>query len=362
MSAVTFRFRVERRNFVLDVSMAIPGAGITCILGPSGCGKTTLLRCIAGLDRPAGGYCAVNGEVWHDDAAAVFVPTHRRALGYVFQEPSLFDHLSVRRNIEYGWKRVPADARRIGIDQAVEWLGLGTLMDRGPGGLSGGEKQRVAIARALVTSPNLLLMDEPLSALDEESRDEILPYLTRLHRELSMPIVYVSHNLREVGRLADYLVCMEVGRVTEAGPAAALLESRIRGTWSAASETGFLHATVLSHDEAYHLSAADSPFGVLRVPRVDAKVGEVVRLHIGARDVSIGLHEERDSSMLNQVHAVVVEVAERDLGQMMLTLAPVAAQDGPRLFAMITTKSFDDLHLARGMPVVARIKSVNLGP
>ncbi|HIP53448.1 MAG TPA: molybdenum ABC transporter ATP-binding protein, partial [Chromatiales bacterium] len=209
--SIDIRFCIARGDFVLDVDTVFPGKGVTAIFGPSGCGKTTLLRAIAGLERDPNGYCQVGEHLWQKKA--MFLPAHRRSLGYVFQEASLFPHLSVRRNLEYGFKRVPKNQRRVTLEEATALLGLGNLLARRPLGLSGGERQRVAIGRALLTSPRLLLMDEPLAALDQASKREILPYLERLHDELAMPLLYVSHAADEVARLADHLVLLDNGCV-----------------------------------------------------------------------------------------------------------------------------------------------------
>ena len=205
------RLALPRRGFTLDVALALPQTGVTALFGPSGCGKTTVLRALAGLERAAG-RVALGAEVWQDDAAGRFVPTHERAIGYVIQEAALFPHLDVRRNLAYGLKRIAPGERRIALDQVVELLGITHLLERRPDTLSGGERQRVAIARALATSPKLLLMDEPLAALDAKRKAEVLPYLDRLHAELGIPIVYVSHAIDEVARLADHLVLMDAGR------------------------------------------------------------------------------------------------------------------------------------------------------
>ena len=212
------RFRVARENFTLDVDLHLPDRGITALFGPSGCGKTTLLRAIAGLERAPGGRLVVSGEPWQD--ADIFIPPHRRALGYVFQETCLFPHLSVRRNLEYGMKRVPENERTLHWDEVIDWLGLAPLIRQQPHQLSGGQRQRVAIGRALLSSPRLLLMDEPLAALDASARAEILPYLDQLHQRLAIPVLYVSHAVEEVARLADHLLCLEAGRVAWQGAAA----------------------------------------------------------------------------------------------------------------------------------------------
>jgi molybdate transport system ATP-binding protein len=200
--SIEARFQQTFHGFTLDVDLTLPGRGVTALFGPSGCGKSTLLRCIAGLTAAPSGRCVVNGEVWQDGAQAL--PTHQRPLGYVFQEPQLFAHLSVRANLQYGRSRATAAQQRVEWDRAIGLLGIGHLLERRTAGLSGGERQRIAIARALLTSPRLLLMDEPLAALDLARKNEFMPYLERLHRELDIPVIYVSHAPDEVARLAMF--------------------------------------------------------------------------------------------------------------------------------------------------------------
>ncbi|WP_141934346.1 molybdenum ABC transporter ATP-binding protein [Bradyrhizobium sp. UNPA324] len=214
-------FRGRLGNFTLDAELSVPATGVTAIFGPSGCGKTTVARCIAGLQRMADGFCAVDGEAWQDRQS--FRPVHRRPIGYVFQEASLFPHLSVRRNLLFGAPKA-ADAQ-IAFDEVVELLGLAALLDRSPYGLSGGERQRVAIGRALLSQPKLLLMDEPLAALDHATRNEILPFLERVHERLSLPVLYISHDMTEIERFADHLVLMEQGRVIGIGPLQSLRQA-----------------------------------------------------------------------------------------------------------------------------------------
>ena len=208
MPTIDARFQLDWPGFRLDVDVQLPAKGVTALFGHSGSGKTTLLRCIAGLERPPLGRLSFKGALWQDQE--VWVPTHRRPLGYVFQEASLFPHLSVMNNLRYGQKRSQA-AQRIALDHAIELLGIGSLLERKPDLLSGGERQRVGIARALAVSPEILLMDEPLAALDLKRKQEILPYLERLHDELEIPVLYVSHSPDEVARLADNLVVLESG-------------------------------------------------------------------------------------------------------------------------------------------------------
>ena len=224
-STIQARFRIAYPGFAVEADLNLPGKGISALFGHSGSGKTTLLRAIAGLERHPGGYLAVNGEVWQDQRT--FLPTHQRPLGYVFQEASLFPHLTVRRNLEFGQKRaragVGAAERHADLEQTAELLGIGPLLERLPEGLSGGERQRAAIARALLTRPRLLLMDEPLAALDFQRKAEILPYLERLHDELDIPVLYVSHSPDDVARLADHLVLLQDGQVAASGPLSATL-------------------------------------------------------------------------------------------------------------------------------------------
>lgn len=213
---IEIAIRLLRGDFALDCELQLPPSGITAIYGDSGSGKTTLLRSVAGLERGTG-RVAINGEVWQDDDRACFLPTCERSAGYVTQESTLFPHLDVRGNLEYGWKRTPHSQRRVQFDDAVALMGLGSLLMRDTATLSGGEQQRVAIARALLGSPKLLMMDEPLSGLDARRKSEVLPYLSRLQLELEMPVLYVSHMLGEVERLASHMVLMEAGRVVAAG-------------------------------------------------------------------------------------------------------------------------------------------------
>ncbi|MFP5409239.1 MAG: molybdenum ABC transporter ATP-binding protein, partial [Gammaproteobacteria bacterium] len=316
---IAARFRVARNNFTLDVDLRFPDRGVTALFGPSGCGKTTLLRAIAGLERTPGGRLVVSGEPWQD--AHIFIPPHRRALGYVFQEASLFPHLSVRGNLEYGWKRVPAAERRIGFDDVVGWLGLETLLAQRPQHLSGGQRQRVAIGRALLASPRLLLMDEPLSALDAASRADILPYLERLHRQLELPIIYVSHALDEVARLADTLLLIEAGKITYQGPLADGL-TRLDLPLAHRDTAGTVIDTrVVSHDAAFQLTQVSHGNLTLSLPGLHAAPGQPLRVRIAARDVSLALAPPSQTSILNLLPARVVDIADDAPGQVLVRLA-----------------------------------------
>lgn len=355
MNGIRASFKLQLESFALDVSFSVPNRGVTALFGPSGSGKTTLLRCIAGLER-ASGSLHINGDVWQDDTK--FVATHRRPLGYVFQEASLFPHLSVRANLEYGLKRIPPSKRKVPLEQVVEWLGLNHLVDRGdPAKLSGGERQRVAIGRALLTSPRLLLMDEPLSALDTASKQEILPYLQRLHGELKIPVLYVSHALDEVARLADHLVLLENGRVIAGG---ALNETLARLDLPIAhlDDAGaVIEAQVAQHDAAYHLTRLDFPGGVLWVGKVDQPFGSRVRARVLARDVSIATQPPQGSSINNILDARIAEISDEGPGKVNVRLMIGPSQV---LLSRITRRSRDHLGLVVGMEVYAQVKSVVL--
>ena len=356
---VAVRAKVERGSaFTLDVDLQLPGRGITALFGPSGCGKTTLLRAVAGLVRPAPGRVVANGDVWQDDAAGVWRPTHRRPLGVVFQEASLFDHLNVQRNLDFGRRRVPASERRVSLEQAIDLLGIAPLLQRNPASLSGGERQRVAIARALATSPRLLLMDEPLAALDAARKAELLPYFERLQRELDMPVLYVTHSLDEVARLASEVVLMQAGRTVAQGPTAQLMTRMDLSLSQRDSASALIEGTLESVDAAYGLLQVRFAGGVLQCvqaagapPRTP---GQRLRLRVQARDVSVALKAATDTSILNVLPATVNAIAQDGPAQSLLSLDV----GGCTLLARITRKSADALQLAAGQAVFAQIKGV----
>ncbi|KRC33328.1 MULTISPECIES: molybdenum ABC transporter ATP-binding protein [unclassified Acidovorax] len=342
-------------GFTLDVDLQLPGRGVTALFGPSGCGKTTCLRAIAGLARAEPGRVVVNGEVWQDDGQRIWRPTHQRALGYVFQEASLFEHLSVRGNIDYGRKRTPRERPTVALDQAVDLLGIAHLMDRRPHALSGGERQRVAMARSLATGPRVLLMDEPLAALDGERKAEVLPYLERLHQALDIPVLYVSHAIDEVARLAAHMVLMQDGRVLASGRTEDMLVRLDLPLAHGDAAASVVEGTVLRHDAADHITTVQFAGGQLLLASATARpAGEPVRLRIQARDVSLTLAEQVDTSILNILPATVVQVSEDSPGQCM-----VALDAGPtRLLARVTQRSAVALALEPGQRVYAQVKGV----
>ncbi len=350
------RCRIDHPGFALDVDLAFPTRGITALYGPSGSGKTTLLRALAGLEKPAGGdssCIAFLGNIWQD--RNTFLPAHRRPIGYVFQEASLFAHLSVAGNLDYAARR--AATNDIDRTVIVALLGIDHLLPRAVTHLSGGERQRVAIARALLASPQLLLLDEPLAALDTQRKREILPYLERLHEELSIPMIYVSHAADEVARLADHLVVLEQGRVVAEGPLAATL-ARLDLPLARDDEAGVvIEAVVALHDERYHLTRLDFPGGQLLVSRLDLAPRRKARVRIRARDVSIALQAPEQSSILNRFPGTVVEQAmTNDAANVMLRIDV----GGTPMLARITQYSCDRLGIDIGQSVWLQVKSVAL--
>lgn len=349
------RFQLKRPSFTLDVALDLPGQGVTALFGPSGSGKTSCLRLIAGLTRSDPGGQAtlcVNGEVWQDERTKVFVPVHQRALGYVFQDAPLFSHLNVAQNIGFGRARIPEKERRVSLDQAVALLGLGALMGRTPATLSGGERQRVAIARALASSPRLLLMDEPLAALDAARKAEILPYLAALHTELGIPILYVSHALDEVARLADHLVLLEAGHVVAAGATQALLVRLDLPLAHGDGAGAVITATVQSQHPEDYLSTVQFEGGSLLIPQLKAATGQTVRLRVLARDVSLTLSRPSGTSILNILPATVTALSADSPGQTMVSLR----LGGTPLLARISQRSAQALSLQPGLTLFAQIK------
>ncbi len=357
MGGIRAEIKSTLGEFVLDVSLDIPARGITALFGHSGSGKTSLLRAVAGLQSFEGSLM-VEGEAWQQGRN--ILPLHKRPIGYVFQEASLFHHLSVRENLLFGFKRIPKKSRQLSLQQVVEWLGLEPLLKRRPQHLSGGERQRVAIGRALLTSPKLLLMDEPLSALDDQSKRDILPYLERLHDYLPIPVLYVSHSLTEVARLADHMVWLKKGRVVDSGSVQSMLSKMELALSHGDEAAAVLDTMVAGHDEKYFLTALDCRFGRLWVKAMERRLGESVRVRIPARDVSLSLEEETRSSILNIWRAEVVDIAVADPGQVLVKLCcPERIGEQP-LLARITVKSHDRLGLRIGLQLYARIKSVGL--
>lgn len=353
--AIKLRVRLPRQDFLLDVDVSLPGRGITAIAGPSGSGKTTLLRCVAGLERAQDARVRVAGETWQDSGAGVFLPTWQRPLGYVFQEASLFDHLDVRANLAFGQER--SGGKAADLQDLLTLLGISQLLDRRPHQLSGGERQRVAIARALATQPRILLLDEPLAAVDYARRREILPWLEKLRDELRIPMLYVTHSGDEVARLADHLLLLDDGKVRAAGPLAETL-ARIDLPAIPGEEAGaLLHATIGERDARWQLARVNFDGGALWVADAGLAAGHAVRVRVLARDVSLALVPPERSSIQNVLACTVRAIAPGAHGSQAVVQL---ACGGSLLLARITARAVDALALSEGMPVWAQVKSAAL--
>ncbi|WP_426620104.1 molybdenum ABC transporter ATP-binding protein [Pseudomonas rustica] len=351
------RLKIAYSGFSLDVHLHLPGRGVSALYGHSGSGKTTCLRCIAGLERAEQGFVQINDEIWQDSDNGIFVPPHKRALGYVFQEASLFPHLSVLANLQFGLKRIAKSQRRVDLAQATELLGIGHLLERHPQHLSGGERQRVGIARALLTSPKLLLMDEPLAALDSQRKSEILPYLQRLHDELDIPVLYVSHAQDEVARLADHLVLLSDGKALASGPIGETL-ARLDLPMAMGDDAGvIIEGQVSAYDAQYQLLSLQLPATdmSIRVTHEPMAVGQALRCKVHARDISLALHNDASSSILNRLPVTVVSEQAADNAAHVLIRLDAG---GTPLLARITRYSRDHLDIHPGQQLWAQIKAV----
>lgn len=343
-------------GFRLDASLSCETSGVVALFGRSGAGKTSLVNMIAGLLSPDRGRIAINGTVLYDAARGIDLKPERRRLGYVFQEGRLFPHLSVRSNLLYGYRRIAADERRVVPDQVIALLGLERLLDRRPHDLSGGEKQRVALGRALLANPRLLLMDEPLAALDGARKDEVLSFIERLRDDLAVPIVYVTHAMPEIVRLADTMVLVSDGRVEAVGTVDELtsrLDLRpLTGRYEAGAA---LTAHVAGQDEAFGLTLLDIPGARLTVSRLDLTTGTELRVRVRARDVGLALTPPADTSFLNVVPCTLRDIGQEDGPQVDLRLE---TDGGAAIWARITRRSLENLGLAPGVRVHALIKAV----
>ncbi len=359
MSRLDARFYIDYPGFRFDVACAVPTEGTVAVFGPSGSGKTTLLRCIAGLTRASSGFLKFDQTIWQDDAHKIFLPVEQRHVGVVFQEGRLFPHLTVTQNLRYGMKRSAPSQRRIEFDHVSELLDLEPLLQRRVYHLSGGEQQRVAIGRALLTSPQLLLMDEPLASLDQQRKKEIVPFIQRLNQELKIPVLYVSHDLNEILQLANYTVLLKDGKVVATGPIQevfarldlpGLVESNMVGA--------VLETRIAGHEPQFGLTRVEFFGQSLFLPQQTLPIGAPLRVQILSRDVSLVLGPTPvTSSVLNTLEATIVEISESPGDQYAVE---VKLDVGCPLLAMITRKSFHQLHLQLGQKVHASFKAVAL--
>ena len=349
------QLRLTRAEFELSLDLSFPEKGITVLCGPSGSGKTTVLRCVAGLERASHGVVAIAGQTWQDSNLSVFTPTWQRPLGYVFQEASLFEHLDVKENLEFGLKRIRSVSAKKSLDDSIDLLGIRALLTRRPDALSGGERQRVAIARALATQPRLLLLDEPLSALDVARRQEILPWLEKIRDELGTPMLYVTHSADEIVRLADHLVVMDHGQVTIAGPTAMVLASVNSPVMIAEDVSVLLNARITDRDAQWNLLRVEFDGASLWAGDNGMPLHTQVKVRVLARDVSLTSEEPQGTSIQNHLHGLVESVAQDTHPSQAL----VRVKCGNTLIvARVTRKAVAALDLFVGAPVWAQVKAV----
>ena len=357
MELLQAKFKMDYPGFNLDVELNLPAKGVTVVFGPSGSGKTTLLRCLSGLERAPSGFLKLADQVWQDEKT--FLPIQDRKIGMVFQDSRLFPHLSIRENLVYGYQRtLPAD-RKLQLDEVVQILDLEHLLQRRPEKLSGGEKQRVAIGRALLTSPKLLLMDEPLASLDMQLKAEIIPFVKRIEDEFQTPIIYVTHSMNEVLQLVDTMVIMKSGKVANSGPVEEVFSDvQLREAVGDEQLGAVLETSVAEHDEGFGLTRLDFMGQSLYVPRQDIPVGKSLRVHIHSKDVSLstGLPQGA-SSVLNILQARVKKVGAIDPEGYSVDIELDA---GRPILATITRKSLANLDLKSGQTIYASIKAIKM--
>jgi molybdate transport system ATP-binding protein len=343
------------RTIAFDV--ALPALGVTALFGPSGAGKTSCLRMIAGLDRLATGTLSFGGRTWCDSARRIFVPPHKRRIGYVTQEAGLFEHLDVAGNLDFAFRRAGRLAH-LGRDELIDRFGLRALLARHVGALSGGERQRVAIVRALLSDPALLLLDEPLSGLDGAAREDLLGLLETLHARLATPMIYVSHAIDEVARLADHLVLLEAGRVVAQGPLNATVTRMDLPPALLEAAGAVVEGLVAGHDDEDHLTELGFAGGTLLLPRNRARVGDSLRCRIAARDVVLTEERQTGSSALNQLRCRIVAIGDADHPSQCLVQLDAG---GTTLLARVTRRSERVLELSPGKLIWAQVKAVALG-
>lgn len=356
MTEIEVDVRIAFGGFDLQINHSMPVDGIVGLFGPSGCGKSTLLRIISGLERNAQGQIRFDGEVWQDDARGIFVAPHKRGVGYVFQDVRLFPHLTVAGNLRYADKRSRQLDSAIDMEGVVAALDLAPLMNRRTHSLSGGERQRVAIGRTLLTRPRLLLMDEPLAALDIKRKAEILPHIERLPQAFRIPIIYVTHSIDEVARLAERMLVLANGRKVTYGPVAESLERLDLQPVAGRFEAGVvLTARVTRHDLTYRLTHLDHHGKEIVMPMADVAVGSDVRLRIRARDVALATKAPENISIRNILPGAIAEIVEEPGTAFAETLVDIG---GAKIRARVTRSAVAALALTPGKPVFVLFKSI----
>lgn len=343
-------------NFSLDVDLKLPNSGVSALFGPSGSGKTTLLRCIAGLEQNNQSNINLNGEIWQSGTKSKSMPAHKRPIGFVFQEANLFPHLSAKDNLQFAIKRADQTQPTVSYAEVIRLMNIEAILSQYPAQLSGGERQRVAMARALLIQPKLLLMDEPLSALDDALKQEILPYLEQLCHRANIPIIYVSHSLDEVIRLADYMVVLDKGRVIEEGKTQTLL-GKLGTSFSRHQDASVVISGVVTQQEPeWGLSWLNFGNQTIAFKQGNEKIGDSVRIRIQSKDVSLSLSKQDDSSILNRL-SVLIDDMEKDPKDPSMVMVRLLAET-TSILAKITTLSAHNLKLEKGQTIIAQIKSV----
>ncbi|MFP6637470.1 MAG: molybdenum ABC transporter ATP-binding protein [Nitrospinaceae bacterium] len=351
------KFKITYPEFSLNVDLNLPAKGVTVVFGPSGSGKSTLLRCLSGLERAPSGFLKLADQVWQDEG--IFIPIHQRKIGSVFQESRLFPHLNIQGNLLYGYQRTPLVERNLHLDEVVQVLGLGNLLKRYPEKLSGGERQRVAIGRALLTSPNLLLMDEPLASLDMQRKAEIIPFIKKIEDEFETPIIYVTHSMNEVLQLVDTMVILNSGKVVNWGPVEEVFSDvQLRDAVGDGQLGAVLETTVSEHDDEFGLTRLDFMGQALSVPKQNIPMGKKLRVHIHSKDVSLATAAPvGTTSVLNILKAKVGKIGAIDPNGYSVDIELDA---GRPILATITRKSLSNLNLQIGQPVFAHIKAIKM--
>lgn len=350
------KFNLKRDSFSLQSEFELEHIGITALFGKSGCGKTTLIRSIAGLEAEVSGHCEYNDRLWHSDQESIFIPAHKRNIGFVFQNAYLFPHMSVKNNLFYSQRHKSNMENVLNQDTVIKMLNLEPLLNRSTLKLSGGEIQRVAIGRALLSNPDLLLMDEPLSALDRSGKEEILEYIECLYRELNIPVIFISHTIEEVARLAENILYMDKGRIEAQGKINEVFTRLNLPLAHEPSASAIIDATVKHHDEDYSLTELEFEDQTIRIPSVKKNIGEHVKVLVHARDVSLVLTPPEMTSILNTFPVIIDDIQEEGQAQATIKLK-LGTQS---LLARITRKSVDNLKLENGKALYAQVKSVAL--